>query len=189
MIRGAATLLSRRGLQATSFSEILQLTGAPRGSVYHHFPGGKTEIVTEAVRLVGNNVMSALRKRTGQPATAVVADFGQMWRKVLVGSDLIGGCSVAAVTIGAADSAPDLVAITGEIFTAWQIELATLMQSGGVPPARSHPLARTVIAGLEGAMVMARAERSIAVFDDVLAELVLLTDTAQRPPGEPANTQ
>ena len=40
MIIGAAGLLSRRGLQGTSFSEVLAATGAPRGSLYHHFPGG-----------------------------------------------------------------------------------------------------------------------------------------------------
>ena len=49
MIAGAARLLAQRGLQATSFSTVLAETNAPRGSIYHHFPGGKEELVTAAI--------------------------------------------------------------------------------------------------------------------------------------------
>jgi TetR/AcrR family transcriptional repressor of lmrAB and yxaGH operons len=185
MIRGAATLLSRRGLQATSFSEVLAHTGAPRGSVYHHFPGGKSEMVTEALRLVGANVVQSLRHRAGEPAAAVVAEFGRSWRQLLIGTDLIAGCSIAAVTIGAADAAPDLVAVAGGVFTEWRAELASLLTLGGVPEPRSAALAATVLAALEGAMILSRAERDIAVFDGVLDELVALTTAAQRDePGQ-----
>ena len=51
MIEGALSLLAKQGLQATSFSEVLKLTGAPRGSIYHHFPGGKDQLVAEALKL------------------------------------------------------------------------------------------------------------------------------------------
>ncbi|MFM9150088.1 MAG: TetR/AcrR family transcriptional regulator, partial [Solirubrobacterales bacterium] len=56
MIGGAASLLSQRGLQGTSFSEVLELTDTPRGSIYHHFPGGKDELVAEAIALLGSVV-------------------------------------------------------------------------------------------------------------------------------------
>ncbi|HAM27085.1 MAG TPA: TetR/AcrR family transcriptional regulator, partial [Microbacteriaceae bacterium] len=45
MAEGAALLLAKHGLQGTSFSEVLELTGAPRGSVYHHFPNGKNQLI------------------------------------------------------------------------------------------------------------------------------------------------
>jgi TetR/AcrR family transcriptional repressor of lmrAB and yxaGH operons len=53
MIDGAIRLLAQRGLQATSFSEVLELTGAPRGSVYHHFPEGKDQLVSAANAVAG----------------------------------------------------------------------------------------------------------------------------------------
>ena len=53
MVIGAAQLLAERGLQDTSFSQVLELTGAPRGSIYHHFPGGKDELVAAAIDLAG----------------------------------------------------------------------------------------------------------------------------------------
>jgi len=43
MVAGAARLLAEKGMEGTSFAEVLAATGAPRGSTYHHFPGGKTE--------------------------------------------------------------------------------------------------------------------------------------------------
>ena len=51
MVAGAARLLASRGLQATSFSEVLELTASPRGSVYHHFPQGKEQLVKAALDL------------------------------------------------------------------------------------------------------------------------------------------
>jgi len=173
MIRGAADLLSRRGLQATSFSQILELTGAPRGSVYHHFPGGKDEVVTEAVRYVGNGVLSALATEDLTP-TEVIARFGAMWRTVLVGSDLRGGCVVAAVTVGA-DSG-ELLSLTGAVFGEWLDALAAALHRAGAPESRCPSLAAVVLAGLEGAMVLTRASRSLEPFDDVVAELVRLVE-------------
>ncbi len=60
MIAGAARLLAERGLQETSFSEVLELTGAPRGSIYHHFPDGKDQLIASAIDLAGSNAMAAI---------------------------------------------------------------------------------------------------------------------------------
>ena len=61
MIEGAVRLLARHGLQATSFTEVLELTGAPRGSIYHHFPGGKDELISAAVDRAGARALQGLR--------------------------------------------------------------------------------------------------------------------------------
>ena len=60
MVDGAMALLARRGLQATSFSEVLAATGAPRGSLYHHFPAGKDQLVAEAVDRAGGVLINVL---------------------------------------------------------------------------------------------------------------------------------
>ena len=62
MIAGAARLLAERGLQATSFSTVLAATGAPRGSIYHHFPGGKDELVTAALDATERHAVALLRR-------------------------------------------------------------------------------------------------------------------------------
>jgi TetR/AcrR family transcriptional regulator, lmrAB and yxaGH operons repressor len=49
MIRSAAALFGSRGLCATSFADVLADSGAPRGSIYHHFPGGKRQLAEDAI--------------------------------------------------------------------------------------------------------------------------------------------
>src|ERR1700704_5061656 len=103
MVASAVTLLARRGLQATSFSEVLDHSGAPRGSVYHHFPEGKEQLVGEAIDLAGGNALAWLNRKSGAPADEVVRWFVHVWREVLVRSKFEAGCAVLAVTV-AADS-------------------------------------------------------------------------------------
>src|ERR1700761_5504422 len=94
MVVGAVRLLAERGLQETSFSEVLELTGAPRGSIYHHFPEGKDQLIASAVDLAGAHAIALIDRATGTSAEAVTAHFLEMWRQVLVRSDFQAGCSV-----------------------------------------------------------------------------------------------
>src|ERR1700750_1336132 len=86
MIQGAAQLLARHGLQATSFAEVLEHTGAPRGSVYHHFPQGKDQMVGEAVDLAGDYLAGLLAPLAGASAASVTEHFLAIWRGVLAQS-------------------------------------------------------------------------------------------------------
>src|SRR5438046_8037109 len=114
MIENAATLLAMRGVQGTAFSDVLERSGAPRGSIYHHFPGGKDELVDAAIDLTGTRAIAALDAVEGQPPAAVTQAFVNLWRDVLARSSLRAGCAVLAVTV-AADS-PDLLDHAGRIF-------------------------------------------------------------------------
>src|SRR5260221_2560324 len=99
MIDGAIRLLARQGCQATSFSEVLELTGAPRGSVYHHFPGGKDQLVGAAVDRAGARALQTLDGTEGASAEELTTVFLALWRELLVRSDCGAGCAVLAVTV------------------------------------------------------------------------------------------
>uniref|UniRef100_UPI0013CFB038 TetR/AcrR family transcriptional regulator n=1 Tax=Acinetobacter baumannii TaxID=470 RepID=UPI0013CFB038 len=73
-------------LQSTSFSEVLAATGAPRGSLYHHFPGGKDQLIGAAVDQAGAVLTDALEAVAGGTAEAVVERFLAIWRVVLTRS-------------------------------------------------------------------------------------------------------
>lgn len=169
MIRGAAELLSQRGLQATSFAEVIAHTGASRGSIYHHFPGGKDELILEALRYVGQVSMRALQADPSRPATDVVSGFVAMWRGLLVHSELRSGCSVAAVTISADSS--ELLDAAAAVFESWADALASALATSGLSGDDARRAALTIVAALEGALILARAERDIATFDAVAASL------------------
>src|SRR5258705_9905578 len=105
MVEGAALLLAKHGLQATSFSEVLKATGAPRGSIYHHFPEGKNQLVGSALDLVAGRMLDGLDQQAGQSAEAVTAYVIGVWRYVLERSQFSAGGAVLAGAVGAASRA------------------------------------------------------------------------------------
>jgi TetR/AcrR family transcriptional repressor of lmrAB and yxaGH operons len=168
MIEKAVVLLARKGLQRASFSEVLEAAGAPRGSLYHHFPGGKNELVLAAMNEASRRALAALDAFNGQPADKVAGAFCAIWASVLTRSRLEAGCAVVAVTL--ASDSPLLRKRAGEIFKAWRELLSRMLADGGVSPDRAEGLAANLIAACEGAVAVARAENSITPFDLVVAE-------------------
>lgn len=186
MVSGAMTSLARRGLQATSFSEVLAATGAPRGSLYHHFPGGKHELVAAAVDRAGAVLTDAMAPVAGASAELVVERFLAIWRAVLTRSGCEAGCAVLAVTV-ATDSS-GLLSHAAAVFQAWRVRLADLLRQGGLPAEAAQRFATLMIASVEGAVVLSRADQGLEPFEAVaqhLAEQIrtLLANAAAPGPG------
>ncbi|MFT3708866.1 MAG: TetR/AcrR family transcriptional regulator [Archangium sp.] len=168
MIRSAMILLATRGLQGASFSEVLAHSKAPRGSVYHHFPGGKDQLVAEALQYASERALHAIENGP-EGAKAVTDAFLQLWREVLTRSKFEAGCSVLAVAV-AADT-PELRERAAEIFRTWRERLAAALARGGLTPAESKRFAATLIAACEGAVALSRAEKSLEPFELVATQL------------------
>ena len=188
MVAGAADLIRRRGANATSVREVVRYTQTPRGSITHHFPGGKKQLVEEAVCYAGREVGDALRQQVAQLGVlAGLRAFLKMWRKVLESTQFEAGCPVLTVSVeqyAGDDNVPDpvvqekLLDLTHEIFTEWQQILSSAMQGEGVPPARARRLARLVVSSIEGTVALCRASRSIDPLTDVEVELTVIVGSA-----------
>lgn len=170
MIDGAIRLLAQRGLQGASFTEVLAATGAPRGSIYHHFPGGKDELVAAAITSMGARTRATLDTVAGSPPVEVAGFFLGLWRELLVRSQFTAGCSVLAVTV-ATDSA-DLLGTAAGVFRDWREALTSLLERSGAQPGAAAGFAALLIASSEGAVVMSRASQSLEPFDVVAAQLL-----------------
>jgi AcrR family transcriptional regulator len=171
MIESAALLMRERGVEATSFSEVLSRSGAPRGSIYHHFPGGKAQLIEEATRYAGEFTAAGLAAALAdQDPVAAVRMFARFWRRILRDSDFSAGCPVVAASLeggrsgGARDAAADA-------FARWEELLATALEGQGVPRERAHSLATLTITSIEGAIVVSRAQRSLAPLERVAEEV------------------
>ena len=172
MIEGAVRRLAVNGVEGTSFADVLAATGAPRGSIYHHFPGGKNELLHAALDLASERALSAMEATRGKPPAVVVARFLDLWRELLNRSKLSAGCAVLAVTVAAGDDV--LLDHAGTIFRTWTNQLSELFTAGGMRKSAARELAATVIAATEGAVAVSRAQRSREPFDHVAATLTRL---------------
>jgi TetR/AcrR family transcriptional regulator, lmrAB and yxaGH operons repressor len=169
MVDSAIKLLATDGFQGASFSSILEDSGAPRGSIYHHFPGGKDELVVAAVDRAGEQAIAAVDSLRGRPAEEVVGAFVATWRALLTVSNFRIGCSLVGVTVSAEDRA--VVDRAAEVFRTWRTHLAAVLVAGGVEAVRGEDVATLVLAACEGAVVICRAERSLGPLDRVEASL------------------
>jgi len=174
MVIGAAQLLAERGLQDTSFTQVLERTGAPRGSIYHHFPEGKDELIASAVDIAGAHAAHLIDQMEGAPAADITRRFIGLWREVLTRSNLQSGCAVLAVTI--ATDSPELLGHAAAVFRSWRRRLAELLRIGRLDDPAAGRFAATLIAAMEGAVVLSRAEQTMDPFELVAEQLVAQID-------------
>ena len=172
MAEGATRLLATNGMAGTTFAEVLALTGAPRGSIYHHFPGGKSELIHAALDVANTFGKEAVESVRGRPAVDVVATFLEQWRSLLVGFKLRAGCAVVAVAVS--DGDPELRRHAGAVFRDWAELLAGLLIDGGIDEQSAPALATLVLAATEGAVAVSRAENDIEPFESVATQLLEL---------------
>src|SRR5262245_60037447 len=99
MVAGAARLLAEQGPQAMSLTAVLAETGAPRGSIYHHLPGGKDELIIAAIGTTEQHVVGLLAHPPGTTVRQVVESFLGAWRRLLTTADFHVGCTLVAVTV------------------------------------------------------------------------------------------
>ena len=175
MVEGATKVLARRGLHASAFSEVLAVTGASRGSIYHHFPGGKAELIEAVLDDYGSDTDDALQALHGQPLMAVVRGALALWRERLINDDCESSCPVAAVTV-AADSTR-LESECRAIFDQWTATLAGALASGGLKGAgQARALATLMMAAIQGGTVLARAQGGIEPYDTMARQITVYAE-------------
>jgi TetR/AcrR family transcriptional repressor of lmrAB and yxaGH operons len=177
MIQSAALLMRERGVEATSFSEVLALSRAPRGSIYHHFPNGKAQLIEEATRYAGDYIAAGLAAALAdQDPVSALRSFAASWRQILGESDFEAGCPVVAATLEG-NQAPNARKAAGEAFSRWtDILVAALRQH--VAARRARSLSTLVIAAIEGAVILARAQQSSTPLSQVTNELEAIITSA-----------
>lgn len=171
MVESAALLFRERGVQGTSFSDVLAHSGAPRGSIYHHFEGGKTQLAEEATRWAGEFIVAGTVAALAEnDPVAAIDTFRRQWTKILRRSDFAAGCPIVAATLEG-EREPTVRDAAAKAFTSWETVLSDSFRERGIPAPRSRAIATLIIAAIEGAIVVARAQRSLHPIEKVSREL------------------
>jgi AcrR family transcriptional regulator len=193
MVVSAALLIRERGAHATAISDVLEHSGAPRGSAYHYFPGGRTQLLCEAVDYAGDHV-AAIITRGGQ-SVQLLDTLIDKYRRQLLDSDFRAGCPIAAVSVeagfergGAEDRermAP-VVERAAAVFDRWSDLIAQRFIADGVTAQRADELAVLATSAVEGALLLARVRRDLTPLDLVHRQLrdLLLAQLPEGPEGK-----
>ncbi|GLP78047.1 transcriptional regulator [Mycobacterium antarcticum] len=174
MLDTAVEVLREKGAAGVTIDEVLARSGAPRGSVYHHFPDGRSQLLTEALLYAGDAITAVIDDAAAQGYLPLVRQFVAFWERTLAESDFAAGCPVVAAAIGSADDDPALTAIAGDIFDRWRVALTRAFVADGFDEADAGSLAMTCIAALEGAVVLCRATRTIEPLREVALQIEFL---------------
>jgi AcrR family transcriptional regulator len=182
MVLAAAKLFRTQGVTGTGLREIVEKADAPRGSLQHYFPGGKEQLVGEAIALTGDYVgrrvlhlLDRIEPRT--PGELFAALVGE-WRDLYLREGFAQGCPLAAAAVDTAATSATLRLALADAFDRWRAPLQEALVALGVPQQRAPGLATVMITSMEGALILARSREDASVIDDVIDEIRPLLDGA-----------
>ncbi|KPF52802.1 TetR family transcriptional regulator [beta proteobacterium AAP51] len=158
LIAAMTDALQRRGLHGVGLAELLQVAQAPKGVLYHHFPGGKTELAVAAIDAVVAHIDASLQRLQQRPGTAL--DALRQWLtqagQHLQRSGFERGCPLATVALESTPQDEAIRAAVARGFALLRERLAQVLVQAGVNAARAPGLAALVVSAYEGALMQAR---------------------------------
>lgn len=179
VVQSAKERMRRHGVGATSMLDAIADAGASRGSLYHYFPGGKTQLIEEATATAADEYSAAfalVSDLSAEEAMPLVVDY---WRQQIRDSGYQAGCPVAAAALAGAES-PTARDIAGRAFGRWTELIEQVLTNSGVPADRIAAMATLVLSAIEGAVVIGLARQSTEPMDQIADELLALVRSARR---------
>ena len=178
MIHAAAELFRQRGYHATTFSDVVRDSGAPRGSTYFHFPGGKAELAREAITRAGDELeeMVGEAARHAEDPASLVRALAQIFADRFERSGYQSGCAIATMVLELAPRDEEFSAAFDGVFARWRAALVARFEPLGIAPGRAAALADLTMSALEGALVLSRAARSTEPFNTTTEALISAID-------------
>lgn len=160
LIEAAEQLLRQTGMAGSGIKDVVVRSGAPIGSLYHYFPGGKTQLVSEALQSQAEksrHLLETFFDGHRSPAEAVRLLF----ETAAEGFERAGanqGCAIGCVTLDLTASDAGIREVCRSTFDSWVERIAPHLPWRTAHSRRSF--ARLIVVSLEGAFILARAEQS-----------------------------
>jgi len=180
IINAAVTLFRRQGYSATGLNDIVDESGAPKGSLYHYFPAGKSSIAVAAVEEAGRRVAGTVAQLAKDTRSA--GDLIKGHARLLAGwmrkSGFRDGCPITTVLLELAPADRAVAQAGREAYAARLDILIEKLRADGFPPERAERLAGLCVSAIQGALIQARVERSGAPIEAAADELARMLEAA-----------
>ncbi len=164
MLESAADLFHTQGYHATGLNQLVSVGGAPKGSMYFHFPGGKEQLAAEALEISASRLASVLRQlleAASDPGSAIAAVVDALSQN-LTESDFRRGCPIATVAVDAGTESERIRDTCAGGYSSWQAIIADYLVHQGFSSDRASVLSVIALSSIEGALMLAKLNRDLA---------------------------
>lgn len=164
MLAAASSLFRARGYEGIGIAELLEKSGAPRGSLYFHFPGGKEQIGAEVINGFATRTAARFREldESGVDLDTFIISVFKTTAKESKGCDFDGSCPIAAIAAGFGVDDKLLAVAIRDCFAAWEAAIGDAARARGMSEKNATVFASAFLASMEGAFVLSKAQRSTA---------------------------
>ncbi|WP_082376693.1 TetR/AcrR family transcriptional regulator [Ahrensia marina] len=177
----AMDLFQRKGFAAVGLNELCAQGDLPKGSLYFHFPNGKNDIAVAVINgakdAIGNRIVQI--GDTSATRQAFVSALVQEFADGLVNSDYAKGCPVATLALEMGAQEPDITAAISQCYGHWQKLVAERLVVFGVADDKAPDLAQFCFCALEGALILARTQKSLQPLEQTKNQLNLILGLEQ----------
>jgi TetR/AcrR family transcriptional repressor of lmrAB and yxaGH operons len=176
-------LLETQGYHGTGLNQIIKESGAPRGSLYYYFPDGKEELAAEAIAQRGHYMAgyAAMTLATRADPVEAIVYFIDRMVDYTQGNHYCGGAPLAAVALETSATSERLREACNAAYTELHRVFLLKLQAGGYPPGRAASLATTILASIEGVVILSRAQQCMTPLIHLRDELRALLECARAP--------
>lgn len=182
LIDGMRTLLQTKGYAAAGLNELVALSGSPKGSIYHYFPGGKEQIAAESLRRSGKEAAAATTEafRRHRSSKAAVVAIVSWQIDQLVHSNYRYGCPIATTALEAASESTLLQEACSDAYSTWLASLSEGLIANGSSRAAAERDSVVMLAAIEGALLLSRAQRSPMPLQHLIDRVDVLLETSSQ---------
>jgi TetR/AcrR family transcriptional repressor of lmrAB and yxaGH operons len=163
ILTAAQRLFRKRGYHATGLNDILELASAPKGSMYHHFPGGKEAIGVCVIEDIAQGLLGLLEQSRARSTEGLVLQVGEKLAMTMEKTDF-EICALFSAFAAERKSSPQLGMAVAKAYESMVAAIATRLQLEGLAPEAAQDKALMVTALLEGGSLLSQAQQNSTAF-------------------------
>ncbi len=173
LLAAAQRLFRKRGYHATGLSDILEAAKAPKGSLYHHFPGGKEAIGVCVVEKISHSLLGLLTQSRARSTQAVIRQVGAQIQTAMEKTNY-ELCTLFASFTAERKTSPQLGLAVTQAYGELTAAIQALLRRDGLTARAAKDKALLVTALMEGGLLLSQAQSDSMAFKLALKQAVAI---------------